>query len=100
MRNDAIESLSEESEDEDDRHKMFYLSSVNLGHALLSRICWSSDESISMICNKWRLDRGCWAGDRFEVTTLSKLRQGIDWKDVSDEVVDTLRGIWVAENGG
>lgn len=71
---------------------------INLGHALLSRICWSSDPSISMSYDK-DLHRGPWAGDRVAVTALDRLKFGIEWKDVSKEVVDVLCDIWESEYG-
>ncbi|KAI0690322.1 hypothetical protein BC835DRAFT_1417896 [Cytidiella melzeri] len=73
----------------------------DLGHALLSRICWSSDDSISMPYKNPSnpLHRGSWAGDRFEVTTLDKLRPDIAWRDVSEEVADTLREIYRCDFG-
>ncbi len=71
---------------------------ADFGHALLSRICWPSDSTIAM-SYEGDLHRGPWAGDRFEVTTIDKI-QGAEWKDVSLEVVEVLRGIWKSEEEG
>ncbi|KAI0683678.1 hypothetical protein BC835DRAFT_1423076 [Cytidiella melzeri] len=76
---------------------------ADLGHAMLSRICWATDDSIGMAYgledNKNPLHRGSWAGDRFEVTTMDRLRSNIEWRDVSKEVADTLRDIYRSEYG-
>ncbi|KAI0683677.1 hypothetical protein BC835DRAFT_1423075 [Cytidiella melzeri] len=74
---------------------------ADLGHAMLSRICWSSDSSIAMSYENEKnpLHRGSWAGDRFEVTTMDRLRSDIEWRDVSKEVADTLLDIYRFEYG-
>lgn len=97
VRNKALQELAAESDDEDKRRWIRKLSSVDLEHALLSRICWSTDPSISMSYDK-DLHRGPWAGDRLEVTTMDKLTNDVEWKDISGEVVDVLREIWTTEN--
>jgi len=73
----------------------------NLGFSELigARICWSSDDSISM-AYEGELHRGVWAGHRFEITTLDRIQgpqNGKVWKDVSDEVMKELKAIWVSE---
>ncbi|KAM5540001.1 hypothetical protein V8D89_006333, partial [Ganoderma adspersum] len=73
---------------------------VTLAHALLSRICYSPDSSISMGCSEeveGRLARGPWAGDRFRITSASDmppLQGGKEWKDVMKEVNQMLRHLW------
>ena len=62
---------------------------IDLGHILLSQICWSSDDTTGL-SYRGDLHRGPWAGDRFEVTSMDKLDSNIPWKDVSDEVVGTV----------
>ncbi|KAI0690310.1 hypothetical protein BC835DRAFT_1365229 [Cytidiella melzeri] len=76
----------------------FIQHAVRLDHALLSQICWSSDGSIAME-NKDNLHRGPWAGDCFEVTSMDELKATIEWKDISDEVVETLDKTWSSEYG-
>lgn len=57
---------------------------------LCSRICWST--------TGWSKDRdthrGVWAGHRFDITTLDRLKQGAmectEWKDVSEEVMNEM----------
>ncbi|KAG8992317.1 hypothetical protein FRB94_011246 [Tulasnella sp. JGI-2019a] len=62
------------------RHVGTALEDAELGGFLLSHICWSSDPSTGM----GNIHRGIWAGDRFEITTLDRLKGGADsWKDVS-----------------
>ncbi len=94
IRADAIAGITE---GEVKKLTPFLYGPISLGQALLSRICWSSDGSISM-CYEGDLHRGPWAGDRFEVTTTDKL-QGTEWKDISAEVAELLPKIWDAEYG-
>ncbi|KAI1383388.1 uncharacterized protein F4822DRAFT_434509 [Hypoxylon trugodes] len=65
---------------------------VGFGEALLSRICWSSNPDVA-------IDRGPWAGHRFDIITLSRhaaTTRKEDWIDVSEEVSDSLHTIWNA----
>ena len=71
---------------------------IDLGRALLSRICWSSD-GISGMSYEGELHRGPWAGERFEVTTADKLQVGVKWKHITGEAIDALRKIWKSEFG-
>ncbi|KAG8983390.1 hypothetical protein FRB93_007294 [Tulasnella sp. JGI-2019a] len=66
---------------------------------LLSRICWSSDSSVTM---KYEggIHRGVWAGDRFEITTMDRLKGGADgWKDVGEEMGKEMAMLWETEYG-
>lgn len=66
---------------------------------LLSRICWSSDPSISM-CYRGTIHRGVWAGDRFEITTIDRLEGGeAEWKDVGEEMTKEMAAIWESDYG-
>jgi hypothetical protein len=40
---------------------------ADLSHVVLSRISWSSDDSVSM-SYEGDIHRGVWAGDRFDIT--------------------------------
>ncbi|RPD74925.1 hypothetical protein L226DRAFT_68940 [Lentinus tigrinus ALCF2SS1-7] len=72
---------------------------VDLGHALLIRIAWSSDGSLSMRTDI-DIHRGPWAGDRFFISTMDKpppcykalTMKG--WRDVSEEIVRDLKEIY------
>lgn len=67
----------------------------NLGHALLSQICWSSDASLSM--HNTSIYQGAWVGDRFEVISVDDLEKKKDfseWVDVSNNIVELLDGLW------
>ena len=70
---------------------------ITLVHALLSRICYSPDDSISMGCGEEYLEgliKGPWAGDRFRITTAGEmptLKGGKEWKDVTKDVNRLLR---------
>lgn len=73
---------------------------VNLGHVVLANICWSADPSCAMTDEiSAKLTRGQWAGDRFEVTSLGSLREGIEWKDVTKREVKWLADIFAADFG-
>lgn len=71
---------------------------IDLGVAMFSKICWSSDASIAMGYGG-DLHRGPWAGDRFEVTTLDKLDDKLEWKDGTAEVTKLVNAIWTADLG-
>jgi len=77
---------------------------VDLGHVLISRICWSSDPSTTL-SYKGPIHRGVWAGDRFDITSAAALEekdengQPVLWTDVSEEVLAELRCIWSSEYG-
>ncbi|RPD74865.1 hypothetical protein L226DRAFT_486796 [Lentinus tigrinus ALCF2SS1-7] len=72
---------------------------MDLGHALLTRILWSSDQTVDMD-NSIDIHRGPWAGDRFCITTLERCEKRFDipgqWKDVSGEILADL----IAIHGG
>jgi hypothetical protein len=74
---------------------------IGLGQVVLSRICWSTDDSCAMRYEE-DIHRGVWAGNRFDITTIDqfKLVDGEqEWKDVSDEVAKEMTEIWVSEYG-
>jgi hypothetical protein len=82
--------------------KNWHLESVDLGHIVCSRICWSSDGSVAMSYDE-DIHRGIWAGDRFDITSADALEetdengQSVEWKDVSEEVMEEMSRIWSSE---
>ncbi|RDX57215.1 hypothetical protein OH76DRAFT_1394999 [Lentinus brumalis] len=66
---------------------------LDLGHALLTRICWSNVE-LPNTPPRMKMHRGPWVGDRFRITTMDRLPSGSnpesEWKDISKEVVREL----------
>lgn len=66
---------------------------LGFGQVVCTRICWSTDD--------WseygEMHRGVWAGHRFDVTTLDRLKHGsmecTEWKDVSEEVMDEMERV-------
>lgn len=76
-----------------------YDSVWGFGRAILSHICWSTDSSVSMICDN-DIHRGVWAGDRFDVVELDDLGAGTEeielsgWKDMTSEVREELITLW------
>ena len=75
---------------------------IGFGHVVLSRICWSSNPSISMRCNI-SMHQGIWAGHRFDITPTDELKDsgksGIKWLDISDDIVAELDEIWTGVLG-
>ncbi|KAI0338553.1 hypothetical protein BDW22DRAFT_1362588 [Trametopsis cervina] len=108
VRADAISELAGENSN---NTPFGYNDHLQLDQALLSQISWSSDSSLSMCYGdeelqaykpehaNFKLHRGPWAGDRFEVTTMDRMRKNIEWKDVSAEIVALLEMIYEAEFG-
>ena len=74
---------------------------IGLGQVVLSRICWSTDNSCAMGYYDKDIHRGVWAGDRFDITTINQvgIEDGRKWTDVSDEVAKEMTEIWVGEYG-
>ena len=74
-----------------------WISQVSLAHALLSRICWAPRVYFSTPYAYTNepdpIRRGVWAGDRFEVTTMDRLKRDISWQDVGDEFAESLTAI-------
>lgn len=69
---------------------------IGIGRVVLSRICWSTDPSVGM-SYEGGIHRGVWAGDRFESTTIDRMRApkaGQEWKDVTSEVIKEISTIW------
>ena len=79
---------------------------IDLGHALLTRICWSDEELLSTPRKtKVRMGRGPWVGDRFYIVTMDRRfmpeegEEPWEWKDVSDQVVRDLVQVYRAVFG-
>ncbi|KAF5379397.1 hypothetical protein D9615_006659 [Tricholomella constricta] len=90
IRGDAIRDLRGAPE---------YLHGVSFDHALIIRITWSSDPSLSYgYDGPIQIHRGKWAGHRFDLfktESVSNEEGAIDgWKDVSREVLDELVEVW------
>ncbi|KAI0719355.1 hypothetical protein C8T65DRAFT_827087 [Cerioporus squamosus] len=69
---------------------------LDLGHALLTRICWSI-EALPNTPPKMNMHRGPWVGDRFCIITMDRLggpqpgeESRWEWTDVSKAVVRDL----------
>lgn len=72
---------------------------IGFGEFLLARICWSSDPSCAM-SYKGHIHRGVWAGDRFEITTMDRMKTGEgEWKDVGDQAGKETADIGDSEHG-
>ncbi|KFZ19880.1 hypothetical protein V502_03441 [Pseudogymnoascus sp. VKM F-4520 (FW-2644)] len=78
-----------------------FIGCIGFGEVVMSRICWSSDPSISMPYTG-EIWRGVWAGHRFDITTVSRHEEGTKnekWTDVSKEVAAEVAAIWESEYG-
>jgi hypothetical protein len=77
---------------------------VDLGHVVVSRICWSSDSSVSTHYDGG-IHRGVWAGDRFDITSAAALEdkdengEQVLWTDVTDNVLEEMCDIWSSDTG-
>ncbi|KAJ7650860.1 hypothetical protein FB45DRAFT_26978 [Roridomyces roridus] len=74
---------------------------ITVNEIVLSRICCSSDPSVSM-AYEGDLHRGVWAGDRFDFVPcewVDELKEDEGWTDVSDEVLKEIGEIWLSEFG-
>ncbi|KAG8994353.1 hypothetical protein FRB94_012908 [Tulasnella sp. JGI-2019a] len=66
---------------------------AGFGAFLLSQICWSSDSSVSMRSD--HVFQGRWAGDRFEIITINRLKGNAeDWEVVSESLLAEMVAIW------
>jgi hypothetical protein len=78
---------------EDDIHAVVSLP-PSLGHALVLRICWSSDPSCNMVDPRGDLTRGPWTGERFDLVLEEEFKDAKgDWEDVSDDICERLHEI-------
>ncbi|KAI0073550.1 hypothetical protein K474DRAFT_1710622 [Panus rudis PR-1116 ss-1] len=67
----------------------------NIDRLIVSRICWSSDNSFAMDTEglSYEIYRGPWAGHRFLITTKSRLGSTEQWKDVSEQAIRDMKPI-------
>lgn len=67
-----------------------FFEDLGFEHIVLSRIFWSSEPST----DGRSLERGIWAGHRFEIITVDHhtkpTRSEVAWKDISEEAVEDL----------
>jgi hypothetical protein len=71
------------------------LQKVGFGEIIMTRICLSSDPSVSMSYDG-AIHRGVWGGDRFDIVARSEWHDPT-WTDASDEVLKELEEIWRSE---
>ena len=84
--NDFENTLAEKIDDEGlDSDLKFTLNTL-----ILINTSWSDDPSCSIGCS-FEIVPGPWAGDRFDVTSITELEsEGDLWKDVTDEQVERI----------
>lgn len=71
-----------------------WMARPGFGEVLVSRICRSPNPSGCIM----ELQRGIWAGHRFDITTMDRFpdhaRPEQGWKDVGEEVAEEVATIW------
>ncbi|OJT07386.1 hypothetical protein TRAPUB_1761 [Trametes pubescens] len=93
-------ALAELSGRPDDVQPFLQNCPIDLGTALLTRFCYSSDPSTSLNNKSVGIHHGKWVGDRFTVDTIERVKQRqpkLEWKDVTDEVIADIKTIYVDE---
>ena len=87
--NDFESTVAEKIDDEGlDSDLKFTLNTL-----ILINTSWSDDPSCSIRCS-FEIVPGPWAGDRFDVTSITELEsEGDLWKDVTDEQVERVSEI-------
>lgn len=78
----------------DDVQPFLQSCAIDLGTALFTRFCYSSDSSTALSHKPVGLDYGKWVGDRFIVSTLERAKKLDEWKDVTDEVIADIKTIY------
>ncbi|TFY80685.1 hypothetical protein EWM64_g3329 [Hericium alpestre] len=63
---------------------------INLGYACAIRICWSSDEGVSM-AYKGGIHRGVWAGHRFDIVPGGEWMLEGHWSDTFQTALKSLK---------
>lgn len=91
VRSDALAGNSEQNGP--------YFEDIGFEHIILSRICWSSSSRDAEFDDR-SINRGIWAGHRFEITTLDfhqrSILSSVPWKDISEDVVEDIIQLWRA----
>ncbi|KAG6101637.1 hypothetical protein E4U30_001530 [Claviceps sp. LM220 group G6] len=79
-----------------------FVRGIGFGCVVLSRISWSSSDTMGLPDPTGRIHRGLWAGHRFDITTMTrheKLTAGQNWTDVTEELVEEVTAIWSEASG-
>ncbi|KAG6106512.1 hypothetical protein E4U31_000782 [Claviceps sp. LM219 group G6] len=79
-----------------------FVRGIGFGCVVLSRISWSSSDTMGLPDPTGRIHRGLWAGHRFDITTMTrheKLTAGQNWTDVTEELVEEVTAIWSEGSG-
>ncbi|TCD67783.1 hypothetical protein EIP91_011969 [Steccherinum ochraceum] len=105
VRASAISKLRFQPGDDYDEASLDYGPNVGrrltLSTVVAARFCRSSDPSAAM-AYEGDIHRGVWAGHRFEIVSLDSVRplgDGREWKDVSEEVAEEMKALWISEFG-
>jgi hypothetical protein len=77
-----------------------FIDVIGFGEVILSRVCWSTYNSVSMVY-KGGIHQGVWAGHMLDIVPLDALNDdiGSPWKDISNEVAEEIAAIWKSEYG-
>jgi hypothetical protein len=78
---------------------------ITIGNVLFSRICWSTDPSMSHMAYYGfkhksgaltELHRGAWAGDRFEFRTIDE-KNVMGFVDITSDIYHEVEAMWQAD---
>ncbi|EIW57623.1 uncharacterized protein TRAVEDRAFT_48655 [Trametes versicolor FP-101664 SS1] len=81
----------------DDPQPFLRSCAIDLGTALFTRFCYSSDSSTALSHKPVGIDYGKWVGDRFIISTLERVKKLDEWKDVTDEVIADIKTIYESQ---
>lgn len=72
---------------------------LGFGEVVAMRISWTSDGDLGLLMDgEEDVNRGSWAGHRFDITVLDEKEMVEDgWRDVSDETARRINELWMAE---
>ncbi|KAK7688666.1 hypothetical protein QCA50_008204 [Cerrena zonata] len=68
---------------------------LTLGTVLVIQMCWFYETPTTLYDGD--LSKGRWAPDAFEITTLDRIKDFDEWKDVGDSVAKQIEEIWDVE---
>lgn len=72
---------------------------ITIGHIVLMRICWSSVGSTGITGGEY-LDRGDWAGHKFDIVDTGMLKNlNGEWENVTEDIHHEVEDLWSSEFG-
>ncbi|KFY65414.1 hypothetical protein V496_02606 [Pseudogymnoascus sp. VKM F-4515 (FW-2607)] len=79
-----------------------FIKGIGFGEIVMLLVCWSSFFEPDLAYSRY-VNRGVWAGDRFDITTRGQHDESTkdekEWKDVSKEIVENIAKLWQYKYG-